>query len=49
MEGWLHVVEGVRQLRGTCGQRQVSDARLRLVTGRGKPLNNAVATVREKA
>jgi acetyl-CoA acetyltransferase len=49
MEGWLHVVEGVRQLRGTCGQRQVSDARLCLVTGRGKPLNNAVATVLEKA
>lgn len=27
MWGWLHLCEAVRQLRGTCGQRQVADAR----------------------
>ena len=45
MEGWLHLAEGVRQIRGQCGARQVEGAEVCLVTGRGRPLNNANATI----
>lgn len=41
MQGWLHVVEGVRQVRGTAGLRQVDGTELCLVTGRGMTLNTA--------
>jgi hypothetical protein len=41
MQGWLHVVEGVRQVRREAGARQVKDAELCLVTGRGMTLNTA--------
>jgi Acetyl-CoA acetyltransferase len=41
MQGWLHIVEGVRQIRGEGGERQVDGAELCLVTGRGQMLNTA--------
>jgi hypothetical protein len=48
MEGWLHIVEGARQLRGTAGDRQVRGAEVCLTTGRGMALNNANAMVLTK-
>ncbi len=41
MQGWLHVVEGVRQIRGEGDTRQVDGAELCLVTGRGMTLNTS--------
>lgn len=45
MEGWLHAVEGVRQIRGQGGERQVKDVKTCLVTGRGMTLNCSNAMI----
>lgn len=44
-EGWLTLVEGVRQIRGQAGAGQVPGAEVCLVTGRGMLLNCASALV----
>jgi len=41
MQGWLHVVEGVRQMRHAAGVRQVKGAETCMVTGRGMTLNTS--------
>ncbi len=48
MEGWLHIVEGTRQMRGQCDLRQVAGAEVGLVTGRGQAINCANALVLRK-
>ena len=45
LSGFGHVREAVRQLRGQCGERQVKDARVALVTGYGGAPHEAPPTV----
>jgi acetyl-CoA acetyltransferase len=44
-QGWWTLAEGVRQIRGESGERQVPDAEVCLVGGRGLVLNTASALV----
>ncbi len=39
IQGWVGTHEAVRQLRGDCGQRQVPDAEIALVTSSGGVLS----------
>jgi acetyl-CoA acetyltransferase len=45
LSGFGHIREGVRQMRGACGDRQVPDAELCLVTGYGGAPHEAPPTV----
>lgn len=48
LDGMLHVVEGVRQLRGAAGSRQIADASFALVSGLGGAFAASTAAILSK-
>lgn len=46
--GILHITEAVKQLRGSCGERQVKDAEIALVSGNGGILSSHVSIILRK-
>ncbi len=46
--GVLHLTEAVKQVRGGCGERQVSDAEIALVSGNGGILSTHVSIILRK-
>jgi acetyl-CoA acetyltransferase len=45
MYGVFTIIEAVRQLRGSCGERQVADARVALANGNGGTLSSQVTAI----
>jgi len=48
IEGMNHIIEAVRQLRGTCNERQVKDAKIGLVSGNGGYLSTHATLILRK-
>lgn len=48
IEGMNHIIEAVKQLRGICGERQVKDAKIGLVSGNGGYLSTHATLILRK-